>query len=146
MDKAYVAVAEDLYEWLQTTGEEYSFESGSVLLEMFRSVRPHVCHTAYWSQGVDDVNCSLGLRVNQDPTRTHCGTGGDTGSGNEWNSRVRPSRMSSSTGAVRLGEDSNSVPGFWGLGFWGVWEAASLGSHFELQKGGVFRATPMFLE
>lgn len=29
-----------------------------------------------------------------------------------------------------------------GKGFWGVWEICSIGSHFELQKGGVFLATP----
>mmetsp|Transcript_25257 Transcript_25257/g.37218 ORF Transcript_25257/g.37218 Transcript_25257/m.37218 type:complete len:189 (-) Transcript_25257:161-727(-) len=30
----------------------------------------------------------------------------------------------------------------WGYGMWGVWEASTVGSHYELQKGGVFRATP----
>lgn len=25
-------------------------------------------------------------------------------------------------------------------GMWGVWEISSIGSHYELQKGGVFRA------
>ena len=29
------------------------------------------------------------------------------------------------------------------FGLYGVWEPASVGSHYELQKGGVFRATPI---
>jgi hypothetical protein len=33
-----------------------------------------------------------------------------------------------------------------GLGFWGIWETASPGSHFELQKGGVFQAVPVFAD
>lgn len=34
--------------------------------------------------------------------------------------------------------------GVWGLGLWGVWETASSSApHFELQKGGVFRAAPI---
>jgi hypothetical protein len=33
-----------------------------------------------------------------------------------------------------------------GVGLWGVWETSSgTGAHFELQKGGVFRAAPMAL-
>jgi hypothetical protein len=35
--------------------------------------------------------------------------------------------------------------GLWGDGFWGVWEPASHTPHFELQKGGVFRAVPIFV-
>jgi hypothetical protein len=31
----------------------------------------------------------------------------------------------------------------WGMTLWGVWETSSHGSHFELQKGGVFNATPV---
>jgi hypothetical protein len=31
-----------------------------------------------------------------------------------------------------------------GVGLWGVWETSSgTGTHFELQKGGVFRAAPL---
>lgn len=30
------------------------------------------------------------------------------------------------------------------LGFWGVWEASSSENHFDLGKGGCFRATPIF--
>lgn len=29
---------------------------------------------------------------------------------------------------------------------YGVWEGASLGSHFDLEKGGVFIACPVFLD
>lgn len=36
--------------------------------------------------------------------------------------------------------------GIWGLGLWGVWETSSAGSHFDLQKGGVFRAVPIISE
>jgi hypothetical protein len=31
----------------------------------------------------------------------------------------------------------------WGMTLWGVWETSSHGSHFELQKGGVFNASPV---
>ena len=43
-------------------------------------------------------------------------------------------------------KEEEQQTGAWGVGMFGVWETASSGaaSHFQLQKGGVFRAQPLF--
>lgn len=105
--------------WLQRAHVEYVFEGRT---------RTHVSHTGYWSSGVDAAveGGRVGGQMNQKD-------------GN----RSREAIIEGDTGKRRHRWSSEDVLGVWGMGLYGVWETSSIGSHFDLQKGGVFRAEPV---
>lgn len=110
----------------------------------------HVSHIGYWSEGVDltarqrcdDRNSRL-LDQLYPSLSTESRTVNDTDS-------IFPSSITRRS--FLEGEVEDQVPkelsdeqsmGVWGIGLWGVWETATTTPHFELQKGGVFRAAPI---
>jgi hypothetical protein len=82
--------------------------------------RTHVSHTGYWSGGVDvGTDARPGARP---------GGGGGGGGGKDVPTRRRA---------------AEETLGVWGMALYGVWETSSNQNHFDLQKGGVFRAEPI---
>ena len=75
-------------------------------------------------------------------TRTHVSHTGYWSSGVDVASDTQggAGRKGASGGARRPPEETLGV---WGLSLYGVWETSSAGNHFDLQKGGVFRAEPV---
>eukprot|EP01032_Pedospumella_encystans_P013963 gene13963-16054_t len=104
----------------------------------------HVRHVAYWSPGVQnttytDFNSSNTRATSASTTQAD---NVNTSSVGEMNSATTVSSFAVS----ELNHIDEEPTGIWGLGLWGVWETSSGTSpHFELQKGGVFRAAPIIL-
>ena len=100
----------------------------------------HVSHTGYWSQGVDVSNLRADSVRQAKQLDVLCGE-----DRREQEFEEKDLVNSSEDGGEEdvRGVQEEQELGVWGLGLWGVWEAASSSPHFELQKGGVFRATPI---
>ncbi|KAJ1424272.1 hypothetical protein B484DRAFT_398337 [Ochromonadaceae sp. CCMP2298] len=92
----------------------------------------HVTHVGYWSPGVESrtpIRSGVGACV-----AAGAGAGVGVGVG-----------VGVGAGAVLDSVDESQL-GVWGVGLWGVWETSSSATpHFELQKGGVFRAAPLII-
>lgn len=112
----------DVDTWLQLAAED---PHGGADQQPQRT-KSHVSHLGYWSEGRDEPLMDLSSAT-FDPSEL-----------------LQLMDTDAQTGATAM-EDLRmlSVPGVWGLGLYGVWETAANNSHFDLQKGGIFRANPV---
>jgi hypothetical protein len=133
--------------WLQRAHLEYVCEGRT---------RTHVSHTGYWSSGVD-VEVEMGAGVGVGREKGGGRMGGSSAIGASASGSGRSGSQEEGGGQASREEEggaprhhrhrhrwsSEDVLGVWGMGLYGVWETSSVGSHFDLQKGGVFRAEPV---
>jgi hypothetical protein len=125
-------------------------------------LRPHISHCGYWSEKKNCVGsgavsssseCSSSRSNDMEDGPDHLAwrllrSHGEAGLPEISTALHSSSETLDITGAthfaVTAAEEAVKCPP--GLGFYGVWEGASTGgSHFELQRGGVFRAVPLSL-
>ena len=109
--------------WLCETGEEFDHETDNIVKngELFGRSRSHVSHIAFWS----DV---WGRQHNEDKYLDN------------YVGSIRDNNFADPMHSWGVGSVESST----GIGFFGIWETTSNDQHFELNKGGVFRAIPLF--
>ena len=120
--------------WMERAHVEYLYEGRA---------RTHVSHTGYWTQGAHtSEGRSVGVSTSTSTSSTEKEKGHTKSSPGQSNpATTTPTATGTAfTTTTKVSQDVGSSPR--GAALWGVWETSSHGSHFELQKGGVFFAFP----
>lgn len=137
LNKTYIQVDKELSIWLCETGEEFDDDDDSSNImksgELFGRSRSHISHIAYWS----DVWGRQYSELKQHECKY-----------SDERQLVRKQQISGvddTHGAnLSYSEGVQGIESSSGIGFFGIWETSSNDQHFELNKGGVFRAIPLF--
>ena len=103
--------------------------------------RTHVSHTGYWTEGTYGTEGrSVGVSTATSTSSNEKEKGHSGSSSSLKNPATTTATGTAFTTTTKVSQDVRSSPR--GHALWGVWETSSHGSHFELQKGGVFFAFP----
>jgi hypothetical protein len=109
----------------------------------------HVSHTGYWGEGIDVDAISNRYGSKLQSLSYHIDSF-SISSPSYVDLTIESNKSSvDDDGSVLSTEHETTelvneeMTGIWGMGLWGVWETCSGSPHFELQKGGVYRAIPI---
>lgn len=148
--KTYVSQVEienggfDVKSWIELAADEYD-TSGL-------RTKSHVSHLGYWSEGLDEKQSPIPPSLS--PSRKSNQKSSLSLSGHLLS--LPPKVLDYVHEFMNLhecnylvDEDSRdceeNIEGVWGLGLYGVWETSSQNSHFDLQKGGIYRCVPIMI-